>query len=94
MVFFIFHSLGLGIAAYFCLVSSQGISKLLVELKWYNGLRKLIQVPSQNVSCIVYRVPGPVQAFAVSLGGIEDGLKILDTFCGAAESKDAFDVRC
>jgi hypothetical protein len=40
----------------------------------------------------MYGVSGPVETFAVALGGIEDLLKLLDASCGTAETEDPFNI--
>lgn len=79
-------SLGLG------LIDAQGLAKLLVNVQRHDWLGQLVQIAPEDVGGIVDGIAGPIQAFSVALGRIEDLLQVFDTLSGAVEAKDAFNV--
>lgn len=92
-MFLVLHGLSLRSTSHLGLVGAQWISELFVVLQWYNGFWKLVQISPQDIGCVVYCVTCPVQSLAITLGRIEDVLKIFDTFGGTAQTKDTFNIR-
>lgn len=76
------------------LVSAEGYSELVVEVERNDGLRKLVEVPAEDVCGIMDRVATPIQALTIALWGVEGFTKFLDALLRAAEPEDALDVGC
>jgi hypothetical protein len=86
---------GWGILLDLLLVHAQWFPEALVKFQRDDWFGELVQVTTKDIGSVVHSVARPVQALSVPFGGIEDGLEILDTFRGAVETKDAFDIgRC
>lgn len=67
---------------------------MFVKLQRNDRLGQLVQIAAQDVGGIVDGIPGPVQAFSISFGGVEDLLEILDAFCRSVKTKDTFHIGC
>ena len=76
------------------LVDAQRLAELFVKIQGHDGFGQLVEIATENVGGIVHGVTGPVQAFPVAFGGVEDLLEVLDALCGAVEAEDALDVGC
>ena len=74
------------------LVVSKRFSEALIEFKWNDGLRELIEVSAQNVRCIVHSVAGPVQAFTVAVGRVKRDLELLDALLAPSQPKNTLDI--
>lgn len=74
------------------LIRRQGLTKLFVKLQRNDRLGQLVQIAAQDVGGIVDSIPGPVQAFSIPFGGVEDLLEILDAFCRSVKTKDTFHI--
>lgn len=57
---------------------SKRFTKALVEVERYDGLWKLVKVATKNVGGIVHSKARPIQAFAISVWGIEGDLELFD----------------
>ena len=74
------------------LIDAQGLAKLLVRVQGHDWLGELVEIAPEDVGGIVDGIAGPIQAFSVALGRIEDLLQVFDALRGAVEAKDAFHV--
>jgi hypothetical protein len=77
---------------YLLLVDAQRIAETFVELQGYDGLGQLVQVSAKYVGGIVNSIPGPIQSFSISLGGVKDLLEILNALGRSIESKNTFHI--
>lgn len=75
------------------LVNAQGLTETFVKFEWDDGFRQLIQVSTEDVGGVVYRVSGPIQALSITFWGVEYFLEVFDTFRGTIESEDTFHIR-
>lgn len=42
------------------LVAFERIPERVIMLQWYDGLREIVEIASQNVGGVVYSIPGPI----------------------------------
>ena len=72
--------LTLDLADGLCLMVAYGLPKAVVVAQRNNGLWQMVEVPTQNVGCIVHSVACPVQTLAISWWSIECNLEFFDSF--------------
>lgn len=96
---------GFGVVEKFCLVCrrraldlalvrAQGLAELLIEVQGHDRLGQLVEITTEDVGGIMHGVAGPIEAFSVTFGGVEDFLKVLDSFCRSVEAKDTLHIGC
>jgi hypothetical protein len=73
--------------------SAQGFAELLIEIEWDDWLRQVIQVSPQDICRVVDRESVPHEALAIAIGGVKDGLELLDALFGSAQSENTLDAR-
>ena len=72
----------------------QWLAEVCVEVQWYDGLRQEIEVAAEDVGSVVNGVPGPVEAFAVTVRRVEGELEFFDPLLTPCQAEDAFNIGC
>lgn len=60
------------------LVVAQWLSEAVVVVERNDGLWEMVEVPTEDVGCIVDCIACPVQTLAVARWGVERDLQLLD----------------
>jgi len=66
----------------------------LVEFKWYDRFRELIEVSSENIGSIMHTVACPQQALAILVWCVEDCDKLFNSALSACETEDTLNIGC
>lgn len=72
--------------------TSQRIAELFIQIQRNDGLRQIVEVASEDIGSVVYRVSVPNEALAVSIGRVENAFELFDALFGATEAENAFDT--